>query len=306
MTNAFADQLALYGPDRRQSPPPTLAEARTYCRQLAETHYENFTVASWLLPKALRPHFQAIYAYCRWADDLADEVGDASRSLELLDWWERQLHGCTHGEATHPVFVALAETISQFEIPTAPFADLLTAFRLDQSVTRYETWDDLLGYCRNSANPVGRLVLYLGRCHRPETVALSDRICTGLQLANFWQDVAGDYRRGRIYLPQADCQRVEYSEDDFAAGRFTPGFRALLAERTVDAEALLILGRPLAGLVPRSLRLDISLFIEGGLAILRRIRAVGFDVWQQRPEISKREKLRLAMRCWVRSHRGDR
>ena len=305
MTNAFAEQLALYGPDRQTAVAPSLAESQAYCRQLAETHYENFTVASWLLPKALRPHFHAIYAYCRWADDLADEVADPAHSLELLDWWEKQLLECTQGQATHPVFVALAETIREFQIPTAPLTDLLTAFRQDQSVTRYETWDDLLGYCRNSANPVGRLVLYLGRCHNPRTVAFSDKICTGLQLANFWQDVARDYDRGRIYIPQTACRRAGYTEDDFAARRFTPAFRAMLSDLTIEAECLLIIGRPLTALVPRSLRLDISLFIEGGLAILRQVRGIGFDVWQQRPEISKREKLRLAMRCWVRSHRGE-
>ena len=178
-------------------------------------HYENFTVASRLLPRRLRQHVCNIYAYCRWADDLADEIGDPQRSLALLDWWETQLRDCYDGRAAHPVFIALSETIRKFDIPAEPFLDLLVAFRQDQRVTRYETIDQVLEYCRCSANPVGRLVLYLGRCHTPERARLSDSICTGLQLANFCQDVARDWDRGRIYLPQADCRRFGYDEAVF-------------------------------------------------------------------------------------------
>ncbi len=224
----FSRDLEHFGPDATPQP-LTLGQSRQYCRRLAERHYENFTVASRLLPRRLRQHVCNIYAYCRWADDLADETGDPQRSLALLDWWEKLLRQCYQGQATHPVFVALSETIHEFNIPAEPFLDLLVAFRQDQQVTRYETIDQLLEYCRYSANPVGRMVLYLGRCHTPERARLSDSICTGLQLANFWQDVARDWDRGRIYLPQADCRRFGYDEGCFARRECNEAFRQLLA-----------------------------------------------------------------------------
>ena len=232
----FADELARYGPEAPQSKRPSRGRGRRYCRRLAKRHYENFTVANWLLPRGLRQHFCNVYAYCRWADDLADETGDPRRSLDLLDWWEGQLHKCYAGQSHHPVFVALADTIRKFEIPSEPFVDLLVAFRQDQRVTRYENFDQLLEYCRYSANPVGRLVLYLGQCHTPERVRLADSICTGLQLANFWQDVARDWDRGRIYLPQADCRRFGYDESDFARRQCNGAFRRLLAAQVDQAE----------------------------------------------------------------------
>src|ERR1700756_2060298 len=183
---------------------PSEAEAQAYCSRLARSHYENFSVASWFLPERLRQHFFNVYAYCRISDDLGDEVGDPQWSLELLDQWETELNACYAGTPRHPVFVALAETVRVFEIPQHEFSDLLTAFRQDQTITRYETFDDLLGYCRNSANPVGRLVLYLCAYRDPERQQLSDFTCTALQLANFWQDVSLDYDKGRIYLPLED------------------------------------------------------------------------------------------------------
>ncbi len=202
--SSFAAELNQYGPEapvRRIS----LARGRRYCRRLARRHYENFTVASLLLPRYLRQHFYNIYAYCRWADDLADEAGDPRRAMDLLGWWEKQLHGCYRGQWSHPVFVALGDTIRKFNIPPDPFVNLLVAFRQDQQVTRYETFDHLLNYCRYSANPVGRLILHLGECGTAEREVLADSICTGLQLANFWQDVARDWDRGRIYLPLSHC-----------------------------------------------------------------------------------------------------
>ena len=186
---------------------PSLAEAQEYCRRLARSHYENFSVATWFLPQRLRQHFFNIYAYCRISDDLGDEVGDPQASLQLLDAWEAELDACYRGNPRHPVFVALAETVRKFEIPQKPFADLLKAFRQDQTVTRYETFDDVLGYCRNSANPVGHLVLYLCGYRDSERQGLSDFTCTALQLANFWQDVSVDYSKGRIYLPLEDLRR---------------------------------------------------------------------------------------------------
>jgi len=302
--DAFAAELERLGPGAPHSREPSSARSRRYCRRLAGRHYENFTVASWLLPRRLKQHFCNVYAYCRWADDLADETGDRAESGRLLDWWEEQLRECYEGRATHPVFVALSETIRQFDIPPEPFADLLAAFRQDQRVSRYETFDDLLEYCRHSANPVGRLVLYLGGCHDPRRAGLSDRICTGLQLANFWQDVAGDWDRGRVYLPQEDCRRFGYEESMFARREANDAFRRLLAAEVDEAEAWLRRGLPLAGLVPPGLRLDVALFVHGGLAILDAIRRADYDVWSRQPTLSKLDKLRLAARCWWRLRRG--
>jgi len=304
----FADELQQYGPDALSAAsaaePLKPVMARKYCRQLAHRHYENFTVASRLLPRPLRQHFCNVYAYCRWADDLADETGDPQRSLALLDWWESELNACYAGNTRHPVFTALAETIARFEIPRQPLIDLLVAFRQDQRVTRYETFDQLLEYCRYSANPVGRLVLYLGQCCTPERQRLSDAICTGLQLANFWQDVARDWQRGRIYLPQADCRRFGFDESDFGRGQCTPAFRRLLDAQVSEAEGWLRRGLPLVGMMPHALRLDIALFIQGGLAILEAIRRQDFDVWTTRPVVSKMQKMQLLAGCWWRLRRG--
>ncbi len=300
----FTDDLNQYGPEGQQAKPPSRRRSRRYCRRLARSHYENFTVASRLLPRGLRQHFCNVYAYCRWADDLADETGDIKQSLDLLDWWESQLHDCYAGKTRHPVFVALADTIEKFEIPPEPFVDLLVAFRQDQRVTRYENSDQLLEYCRYSANPVGRLVLYLGQCHTPQRVRLSDSVCTGLQLANFWQDVAGDWDRGRIYLPMTDCRRFGYDESNFARRECNPAFRRLLAAEVDQAEGWLRRGLPLIGKMPPELRLDIALFVHGGLAILEAIRRQEFDVWTSRPKIHKMSKLRILVSCWWRLRRG--
>ena len=193
-------------------------------------------MASWLLPRHLLPHFYAIYAYCRWADDLADEIGQPGESLRLLDWWESQLDRCYAGQAEHPVFIALLPTIEEFSIPKEPFERLLTAFRQDQRVTRYATAEDVLAYCQNSANPVGRLVLYVGRCHDEERGELSDSICTGLQLTNFCQDVARDWARGRIYLPRATLDQAGYTDAMFARREFNEAFRRAMREEVDRAE----------------------------------------------------------------------
>jgi squalene synthase HpnC len=303
----FAAELARYGPHAADAPPPAPADAAAYCRRLARTHYENFTVASWLLPRGLRQHFCNVYAFCRWADDLADETADPLQSLALLDWWEDQLRACRDsaehggaGAARHPVFVALGRTIAEFDIPIEPFADLLAAFRRDQRQSRYDTFDELLDYCRYSANPVGRLVLYLGRCHDERTGAVADSICTGLQLANFWQDVARDYARGRMYLPRESLARFGCGEQDIAACRVSEPLRRVLAVEVERAESYLKTGRRLVPMVPRELRVDVALFIEGGLAILRAIRRAEFDVWSRRPTVGKWEKLRLVARAWWR------
>jgi squalene synthase HpnC len=294
----FHDDLERYGPEATPSKPLTLRESQRYCRHLAEQHYENFTVACWLLPGCLRQHVCNIYAYCRWADDLADEIGNPQRSLALLDWWKAELHNCYAGQAAHPVFIALDETIRQFHIPIEPFLDLLLAFRQDQQVTRYETTDQLLEYCRYSANPVGRLVLYLGKCCTPERVKLSDSICTGLQLANFCQDVARDWQQGRIYLPQETCRRFGYDASMFARRECNDAFRKVLAFHVDHTEQLFREGLPLAAQMSPGLRLSVALFAQGGLATLKAIRQQNYDVWTQRPTVSKLEKLRLLIRCW--------
>lgn len=301
---AFAAELQLYGPTAPPRPKPSLRRARKYCRRLAKRTYENFTVVSRMAPRALRQHMANIYAYCRWADDLADETGDPKQSLLLLNWWEMHLRGCYQGQTHHPVFVALADTIARFGIPDDPFIDLLSAFRQDQRQTRYETIDQLLNYCRYSANPVGRLMLYLGNCHTPERVRLSDAICTGLQLANFWQDVAQDWDRGRIYLPMMDCHRFGYDESMFAARDNGPAFRRLLAAHVEQAEGWLRRGAPLLGLLPHEMRLPVALCVYGGLAVVEAIRRQDYDVWTQRPTVSKMEKLKILARCWWQLHRG--
>jgi squalene synthase HpnC len=294
----FSAELTRHGPDAPAIDRYTLAEAQVYCGSLARQHYENFTVASWLLPRELRPHFHSIYAYCRWADDLADETGGGQRSLELLDWWQSQLKSCYDDQPQHPVFVALRETILQFEIPQQPFSDLLEAFRRDQRQTRYETFDELLDYCRCSANPVGRLVLYLGRCCDEANAQLSDSVCTGLQLANFWQDVARDWQIGRVYLPAESLRRAGYDEAMFERREANDAFRHMLAAEVDRAEEFLRAGRPLIQQVPRSLRLDVALFIAGGLAVLDAIRRVDYDVWSVRPTVSRAGKLKLLLRSW--------
>jgi squalene synthase HpnC len=302
--STFASQLAAYGPERTSARAVSLPEARDYCRRLAHTHYENFVVASWLLPRALRPHFYCIYAYCRWADDLADEVDGQAQSLKLLDWWEEQLCDCYAGHARHPVFVALAETIAEFAIPETPFLDLLVAFRRDQQALRYETFADLLDYCRYSANPVGRLVLYLGRCHDEARGALADSVCTGLQLANFWQDVARDWDRGRLYLPLESCRRFGYDEPQLERRQASPEFRRLLEFEVTRAEGFLHDGLPLVDRVPRYLSGDVWLFIQGGLKILSHVRRLDYDVWSRRPKVTKREQFGLLLGCLWRNGFG--
>ncbi len=276
---------------------PTLAEAQAWCKQLAQSHYENFHVGSWFLPKALRPHFYCLYAYCRISDDLGDEVGNPAQSLALLDLWGRELDACYEGRARHPVFVALAETIRACGIPREPLADLLVAFRQDQTVTRFASRKDLLNYCRYSANPVGRLVLYTCGEQSEEHFRLSDLICAGLQLANSWQDVRQDIARGRIYLPQEDMRRFGVTDQTIVSGIATPEFRALMRFEVDYARSLFEQGRSLIGRVRRELSVDLDLFSRGGVEILRAIERQDYDVLRARPVIARRTKLALALRA---------
>jgi len=280
----FAAELARWGPDAEAA---DLKTSREYCQNLAKTHYENFPVLTWFVPRELRPHFAHVYAYCRWSDDLADELGDRETSLRLLGWWRGELLSCYGGTPKHPITIALQETIRGYSIPKEPFVDLLEAFSRDQTQVRYERFDDLLSYCRKSADPVGRLVLYLARRAEEQLFGWSDSICTGLQLANFWQDVTVDWRKGRVYFPQDDLRRFGVAEDDIARGKATDEFRALMRFEVERAENMLEAGRPLAREMPGRLKLVIALFIEGGLGILRKIRRRDFDVLSARPKLTK-------------------
>jgi squalene synthase HpnC len=278
---------------------PTLKEAREYCSRLARTHYENFSVATWFLPRRLRQHFYNVYAYCRISDDLGDEVGDTAASLELLDQWQRELDACYDGSPKHPVFVALAETVPQFDIPKHEFSDLLIAFRQDQTVTRFETFNDVLAYCRYSAHPVGHLVLYLCGYRDPERQLLSDYTCTALQLANFWQDVTVDYAKGRIYLPLEDLRRFGVAEAEIAGNQNTPAFCAMMKFEVERAQDWFRQGLPLVGKVNHELAIDLDLFSRGGQEILRAIEKQGYAVLGKRPSISKPRKLALVARAAI-------
>jgi len=276
---------------------PSLQQAYAYCERLARSHYENFSVATWFLPKSLRQHFYNVYSYCRISDDLGDETGDTSASLQLLDEWEQELEACYQGSPRHPVFVALAATVRQFNIPKQTFADLLTAFRQDQRVTRYQTFDDLLRYCRYSANPVGHLVLYLGGYRDDERQRLSDFTCTALQLANFWQDVSPDYEKGRIYLPLEDLRNHGVGESDIAHKNNSAQFIEMMRFEVQRAREWFERGLPLVDQVSRDLAIDIELFSRGGQEILNAIERQNYAVLGNRPAISKARKLALVARA---------
>ena len=276
---------------------PSLTEANEYCRRLARTHYENFSVATWFLPPRLRQHFFNVYAYCRISDDLGDEVGDSTAALELLDQWESELNACYEGNPRHPVFVALKETVRQFEIPKHEFSDLLRAFRQDQTITRFETFNNVLAYCRYSANPVGHLVLYLCGYRDQERQHLSDKTCTALQLANFWQDVTVDYAKGRIYLPLEDLRRFNVTEQEIAQNQNTQNFRELMRFEVDRARDWFHQGLPLIAKVDRELAVDIELFTRGGQEILNAIERQNYAVLGRRPTISKPRRFALVARA---------
>lgn len=276
-------------------------EASQYTRWLATHHYENFHVVSFLLPKELHQDFYNVYSYCRWADDLGDEIGDTSESLRLLEWWGRELDRMYEGEAQHPVFVALRGTAQKYGIPKQPFADLIRAFLQDQTVTRYRNWDEVLDYCVYSANPVGRLVLYLCGYADAERQRLSDATCTALQLANFWQDVTVDQQKDRVYLPLDLLARHDYTVEEMFAHRFDDRFRAIMREAVERARELFIAGLPLCRMVNRRLAVDLELFSRGGLRILGKIEQQGYDVLSRRPKISKIERVGLLLGALARA-----
>lgn len=314
--------VAAARPDAGAGPPVSLADAYRHCGRLARSHYENFNVGGWITPRDKLPHVYAIYAWCRMVDDLGDEAmppgdtvatdgagrpdaGVTAHRLDRLAWWESELDAMYQGQAGHPIAVAVQHTAAQFGIPAEPFARLIQANRIDQGAGRFATLDDVIDYCRHSANPVGHLYLYLFGYDDPERQELADRTCTALQLTNFWQDVARDYRdRGRIYLPQADMARFGVSEDDIAAGRATDAFRALLRYQCDVARQLFREGAPLVRMLEPGSRLPVALFTRGGVAVLDAIRKQGYDVLSRRPALSGGRKAWLLFSAWLSNRLG--
>ena len=282
----------------------SVEESYEYCRNLARSHYENFTVGSWFLPREKRPHVYAVYAFCRFVDDLGDESqGDR---LGLLDSWEEELRSCYASRPSHPITVALAETIQRFHIPQEPFLKLIEANRMDQRAHRHRTYEDLLRYCDHSANPVGRLFLYLFGYGDEERQRLADATCTALQLTNFWQDVRRDMNMGRVYIPQEDMERFGYTEERLQAGVADESFRDLMRFQVDRARDLFDRGAGLADMVDGAARLDIALFTLGGLHILNAIERQGYDVLRRRPTLSKFARARLVLTTAARLKLGRR
>jgi squalene synthase HpnC len=275
-------------------------EALEYTRWLATHHYENFHVVSFFLPKHLHQDFYNVYAFCRWADDLGDEIGDPQESLRLLAWWRNELQAMYSGEASHPVFVALKRTVDLHNIPVDPFDRLIRAFEQDQIVTRYQSFDDVFGYCVNSANPVGHLVLYLCSYRDSERQRLSDFTCTALQLTNFWQDIATDVKKNRVYLPLDLVSNCDYTIEELFALKYDDRFEAIMREAVRVAEDLFRKGLPLIEMVDRRLALDIELFSRGGMKILEKIRNQRYNVLSARPHISKAQRVGILLQCLPR------
>ena len=277
-----------------------LEAARAFCRQVAARHYENFTVATRLVPPRLRQHLANVYAFARWADDLADEAAGPDEALANLAAWQMELDDCFAGRPRHPILVAVADTARATGVGREPFADLLDAFRQDQSKTRYANRAELLDYCRRSADPVGRIVLALEGCRDPSLVAMSDAICTGLQLVNFWQDIRRDRRAGRVYLPAADMAAFAVTEADLDAPRASSALRKLVRHEVAWARECFDRGGPLVGRAPRALRPAIAMFVGGGRAVAAAIERAGCDTLARRPTVGRLRKLALAGRAaWM-------
>ena len=303
----FWADLAKWGPDK----PPSACDlpfALKHCRRIARSHNENFTVVSWFLPRELRQDFYNFYAYCRWSDDLADEV-EEDRRLPLLNWWQQQLSLCYSGRPAHPVLLALQQTIQRHQIPAETLEDLLSAFRQDQSTLRYEDEAELLDYCRRSANPVGRVILQFAKADDATNIELSDWICSGLQLANFCQDASRDATNNRIYAPRDLWFKHRVTEAMILDAKCTPQLQAMLQDWVRVSREFFRTGCSLVDRVPIWLAVDVDLFIRGGLAILHSIEAQDYDVWTSRPTLSKLVKLRLlcqslVFRCTRKAYHG--
>jgi squalene synthase HpnC len=274
---------------------PTLAEAQAWCKHLATTHYENFHVATLFLPAKLRPHFHSVYAFCRTSDDLGDEVASTALATCLLSEWRAMLHECftTPELSLHPVYVALQPTIAECKLPMQPFDDLISAFEQDQVYTHHASLGTLEHYSRYSANPVGRLVLLVSGYKSEELMLLSDDICTGLQLANFYQDIVEDSERGRRYIPADAMQQFGVTDEQILGRRFDANFRTMMQFLVDDARARLTRGQCIVPLVDRDLAATLSLFVKGGHAILDAIAAQDYNTLKSRPVVTKTAKLRL-------------
>jgi squalene synthase HpnC len=278
--------------------------AEAFCREVAGRHYENFTVATRLVPARLRQDLANVYAFARWSDDLADEAASPAEARQALADWRRRLDECFGGRPSHPVFIALAETARRNGLSIDPFSDLLAAFEEDQAfdesgvAVRYATRGELLDYCRRSADPVGRIVLALEGCRDPELQAMSDGICTGLQLVNFWQDLRRDRLAGRVYLPREDMIRHGVDPAALDATRASPALVALLRDEVEWARRCFDAGAPLERKAPAVLRPAIGMFLAGGRSLAAAIERAGFDTLVRRPTVGRMTKLRLACRAW--------
>lgn len=272
-------------------------ESLAYTKWLATAHYENFHVVSFLLPKKLHQDFYNVYAYCRWADDLGDELNNRPESLRMLGWWRDEFKKMRAGEARHPVFVALGPTVSRYGLPEAEFEKLIQAFEQDQTKLRYQHWGELMDYCTRSANPVGRLVLGLCGYSDAQRYALSDATCTALQLANFWQDVAVDLEKDRIYIPRELMEKYGVGEEQLFSRQHSAAFAAVMRDACAMARELFEQGLALPGMVDRRLALDLTLFSRGGMLILDKIAAQDYDVLRKRPYISKGERVGVLVKA---------
>jgi squalene synthase HpnC len=275
-----------------------LAAGDAACERLAMEHYENFTVGSWFLPKEMRCHFFAVYAFCRTTDDIGDEA--AGDRLAALDAWEADVRRAWDGDPQEPMLAALQRTVRARKLRREPFLKLIEANRMDQRQSRWETYADLRRYCAHSAEPVGRMVLGLFGQDDERRGPLSDAICTGLQLANHWQDVGRDAaEKGRIYVPLEDLRRFGVSESQILERRPSREFAEMMEFEVSRARELFAAGEGLVGLVDGALRRDVKLFVGGGRAILDAIEAQGFETLTKRPKVSKKTKMWLAMKALV-------
>jgi hydroxysqualene synthase len=271
-----------------------------YCEQIARSHYENFPVASRFIPYDLRKYIYAIYAFARIADDYADEPGyTTAERMDNLFQWEQNLDDCYNGNPAHRVFAALADTVERFQIPIDLFQNLLTAFRSDVTVNRYGTFEEVLEYCRHSANPIGRLVLLLFNYRSEEMMDLSDHLCTALQLTNFWQDLSLDLKKNRIYLPLEDLEEFAYSEQDLLEGKFDSRFSKMMAFQVQRTFEIFVLGKPLLSKVDKDLALELKLTWNGGTRILQKIHRQDYNVLSHRPILSTLDKLGLLFRSFL-------
>ena len=282
---------------------PSLEEAYAYCSAQARCHYENFPVGSWLLPRHLRPAVHAVYAFARQADDFADEPEHEGSRLQALDGWERLLERAQRGDASHPVFVALADTLQRYRLPLRPFRDLLTAFRMDARRTRYESWEQVLGYCRYSADPVGRIMLRLFGHDEADCDRLSDYLCTALQLTNFWQDLSVDLPRGRCYLPRRDLERAGLAERDLQSPGMVPARRQILAVVTDRTRALYDEARPLPVRVGGRLSWELRAILAGAERVLEKVVSGSQDPFRSRPRLDWKDTLPLLRAMFGRQRR---